>query len=123
MWQMTEEAERYLKDRGFEVIEGKPSAGEKYPYLTLRKPQQFMTEHEITYHMGPGHTNFTPGIMHPSVCEESILIRQIEMDVSVNREGDGRVFSTTPGKPIKIFVMDSEWMPVATKLREKYTTA
>ncbi|HLC73231.1 MAG TPA: hypothetical protein VJH20_01175 [Candidatus Nanoarchaeia archaeon] len=120
MEQLTEEQQRYLSERGFKVFYGKPKSDEPFPFITLRAPQRFFEQSEITYYQNQFACTGTSGICHPSNRPIDMLVQKIEEIASRNMSLDGKVFDTKPGQPIPIFVMDQAWKEVADILAKKY---
>lgn len=117
------EQTRYLGERGFQVVQGEPSTDEAFPYVTLRDPQQFLETSEITYHEMPDYSVGTAEVAHPSTMDGDALVALIESTVAQSMDGEGQLFRTTPGQPIKVFVIDNAWKDVADALAAKYKTS
>ena len=120
MKELSLKEKQYLEERGFKIIKGSPSPNEHFPYITLREPQEWELNSEITYHASPRLTGVTYSVYHPSNRKESDLIKTIERMTAEGMTLEGKIIHTKPGKPIKVFVMDNAWMSVAKKLAEKY---
>jgi len=110
----------YLKERGFEVICDQPPSDTQFPYITLREPQQWIEQSEMTYHRTPSSSTGTIGIAHPSTMPNDQLVALIESSVAKNISLDGKLFQTKPGQPIKVFIIDPAWKEVADALAVKY---
>ena len=120
MPQLNVEQIKYIKDRGFEVINGNPPKGEPYPHLRLRERQEHFPEGEIEYHTNEGGKDITKGICHPSGKPAEELVPIIEQMVANGMNKEGTFYTTTPGDPIKVFVVDSAWDQVAKRLVDMY---
>ena len=118
--QLTPTQTQYLKERGFQIIEQQPSREQPFPHLTLREQQQFFEEAEITYHYSSSSRTGIGGITHPSTTPSDELINIIENAVAYGSEMEGKLYNTTPGQPIKIFVLDPAWKEIAETLAAKY---
>ena len=119
------EQTRYLQERGFEAVNGEPSSDEAFPHIILREPQQHVAPSEISYRLKPYITVETyvlpdHSAAHPSTIPASELVDFIEKTVADFSDLDGKLFHTTPGKPIRIFVTDPAWEGVAAALAAKY---
>jgi len=62
----------------------------------------------------------TMGIAHPSTTPESELVKLIESAVADGMASEGELYQTTPGQPIKIFMLDPAWKEIAETLVAKY---
>jgi len=97
------------------------------PYISLRKGYNpFIGLDQITYHRGKegsisGVTN-SSALKHPGFLlvnmVERLIVSKMDEDTSV-RMGEGS-FTTTPGQPIKIFVKDPDFLPIAQELVNKF---
>ncbi len=96
---------------GVELIQPNPSAEPKFPYLSLREPQQWLEQSEITLHRGPGSSTGTFGIQHPSVHDASKLVDVIDGFFS-DREEHPRV--------LRVVVYDSAWKETAEMFRDRH---
>jgi|SRR3989344_2886135 len=120
MEQLTEDQQRYLYERGFEIVNGTPSSDETYPFITLREPQRFFEQSEITYHQDTWARTISAGVCHPSNRSTDWLVQKIEEIAGGNMGLDGKVFETRPNQPIKVFVIDPAWKEVVEILANKY---
>ena len=104
----------YLRERGFEIVEGLPLAEAQYPFVTLAE--------RITYHSGSGSGASYSNKEHPSNPETDAdeLVFLIEKMVASDMRLEGLAFRTKLGEPIKVFVSDPEWNEVARKLKQRY---
>ena len=118
--ELTQDQLNYLKERGFEIIQGMPVAEDKFPYVVLGFPRQILGQSEISYNYSPSHYRVTREIRHPSTHKSGLLIREIELMVGRDMELEGKVIRTTPGQPIKVFVLDRAWNLITKELTEKY---
>jgi len=118
--ELSPEQKQYLQERKFEIIEGRPSQEEPFPYVTLREPQQWIEQSEVSYRQTPSSSTGTMGVAHPSTMGEDELVELIENMVGENMSLDGKLFNTKPGTPIKVYVIDPAWKAVAQKLDSKY---
>ena len=118
--ELTSEQNQYIQERGFEVVDGRPTAQEPFPYVTLREPQAFSETSEMTYHKTQGSSIGTMGVAHPSTTSNDELVDLIESSVGGSMALDGELFQTKPGQPIKVFVIDPAWKEVADTLAVKY---
>ncbi|MFH1133122.1 MAG: hypothetical protein V1735_01395 [Nanoarchaeota archaeon] len=117
---LTPEQIQYISERGFTVIEGEPPQQEAFPYLVLREPQKFYEQGSIEYRLLQGSKTISHG--HPSGNPSDELVDVIEQAVANNIPFDGSPiwFTTTPGQPIKVFVVDPTWTQVAENLVAKH---
>ena len=120
MEELSQEQTEYLKGRGFEMVLSSPPQNEQYPYLTLRKPGEWAEDSSIRYHYNDSSHAALYGLIHPTIHDKDILVSIIEEVVSECKTMDGKLFTTTPGKSIKIFVLDDAWKEVAQELVSKY---
>ncbi len=102
------------------MVSGRPSTDEPFPYVSLREPQQWFEQSEMTYHQTPTSSTGTAGVAHPSTMSNPELVDLIEVSVAGGMTFDGEIFQTQPGKPIKVFVIDPAWKEVADALAVKY---
>lgn len=118
----------YLESRGIKVIIGLPSEQDKLPHLIFRGPRDIIPGYELSkwvedpiiyrinensgVHKGTGY--------FPSSLPIQIWISNIRDTLIECRKFDGedKEFSTQPGEPINVFVVDPEWKVIADALAE-----
>jgi|SRR3989338_6401721 len=111
----------YLKERGFQAVYNTPSEIEPFPYFTLRVPQEYIEESEISYHFA---IDFITGFLetcHPSTTSNNNLVKIIE-NIAVGKM-NSKSYRIEKGKPIKLFVIDKVWKNVAEILVAKYKSS
>jgi len=118
--ELTPEQVKYLKDRGFQIIEGKPLPNEPFPYVTLREPQHWLEQSEMTYHKTSSTSSGTADVSHPKTVDKGELVALIERAVAGSMGLEGKLFNTQVGKPIKIYIIDPAWKEVAEAVTAKY---
>ena len=111
---------QYLKERRFEIIQGAPPIGEQYPYVSLREPQRIIADTSLTYHETKRLVVGRIGKAHPSNAAKDDLVDAIEYIVGNEMRLDGQLFTTQPGRKIKVFVADPAWNDVGLALAERY---
>ena len=111
----------YLKERGFKVVPGIPNENTSFPYVTLNRLGRFIEEAEIRFHQTAiAHTS-TMESYHPINATSKELITMIEKVVAGAMGLEGKLFSTSSGKSIPIYVLDSAWNETAKMLEAKYS--
>lgn len=119
MGEISEEDQQYMRERGFEIIEGHPPRSAHFPYMVLRKFGDAVSGPEIRFmedHTGGAVT----GIGDDLIDDKDALVSEMEKIVARERRVDGKLFSTEAGKPIRVFVADPIWMDAARTFADKY---
>lgn len=115
---LIEEQRKYIKERGFEVIEGSPLTSMPFPYVVLMPVEgEFST---MEYRQSPTSATKTGGNCNPTNMETDELVGLVELMIGSNMHLDGVTFSTKPGEPIKVFMQDPVWREVAENLVGRY---
>lgn len=107
-------ADRYIRERGLQIIYGSPSPDEKFPFLVLKKPLEKIPglDWSDCYQSGISYVTDSkawiprhgarPGMLSTDECIDHI----VDMIGVEGKEFDGEAFFTKPGQPIKVFVME-----------------
>lgn len=117
---LTPQQSQYLKERGFEIVEGEPGPEEPYPYLALRGYQGWSGDPAVVYHQGEQSSSALINPAHPLEAPTDKLVGTIEHLIAASMDEDGGLFSTSPGTVIRVFVTDKSWNDVAASLSMKY---
>lgn len=117
---LTTKQSEYVRNRGFEIIQREPTVADKFPYIVLSAPRFILEQSEISYKYSPSHWRATRATCHPSRQDQDFLVREIELMVGRDMDLEGELIETTPGRPIKVFIVDDAWNPIAQELVEKY---
>lgn len=125
--QITPKERKYLSERGFELVKGKPGAKAPLPYASLNDPMKAKGHYPngdpyyplaIESHQSE---NFASTLdHHPKNTETGRLVQIIECLVGENKELEGKILITQPGQIIRLYVADHAWDEVARQLAEKY---
>ena len=133
--ELTEEQRQYVRERGFEVVEGVPPKDELRPYFILGGRQKLGSFSDITFCesliYGHGLPVANKRKYRRSQPLEKLIGIMEELVVKGRESGDwarainndpalAKYFDTRPDNPIKVFVVDPAWKEVAEKLAEKY---
>jgi len=122
-YELTEEQTDYLKERGFVVFNREPLRDDFFPYVVLGPLRNYLGESEIRYLYSPNYHRATFFPRHPSVNKIPLLIKEIELMVGREMDVEGSLINTRSGEPIKVFMLDPNWISVTKELVEKYPSS
>ena len=103
---------KYIRERGFELIEGKPKLNQLFPYFTATSG--------LIYHLANSTVTKPSEFMYPLINSVEELVSIIEHIVAGSFGWEGHSFKTKPGQKIKIFMMDPAWRETVETLIAKY---
>ena len=126
----TPEEEEYLKSRGFKFFCREPHDDESCPYVVIKRIETKNKYGEVVFvsdiiYQETKHESWDTYKeilgMHPSYSTEDHSVKLVERIVTYDINLEGKLFTTKPGKPIKVFVTDPAWKGALEKLVKKYS--
>lgn len=130
-------SDQYIRSRGIQLTQGMPSPEEPFPYLVLKHPTTVVNDHRVTkdsptpaaFLINPQGGFYLPGSPRKWLGKEVPVadaffeeewVGYLTSLVGPCRKIDGKAYTTQPGQPIKVFVIDPTFKDVAEVFADHY---